>query len=153
VSNTENRGLYSAPITFPNAQISELIRDPDDLLAMEPEELAPLVLRDVIAQLRSDLGNAPHIVSERGKTMLTSEQSEAYKYLRLLPRQSRHPAITVSTFALFARGHYDTVVFEAFRAVEIAVRDASGLPQDMVGTHLMRRHSIKTGAHLGTSRK
>jgi uncharacterized protein (TIGR02391 family) len=172
--------------------ISQLIPDPNDLLAMEPEELAPLVLRDVLTRLRSDDGNAPHIkrgnyfteestpangypdrqrqrvdealmaawmwleregfflpaphlqdrdwviVSERGKAMLNSEQSETYKYLRLLPRESLHPAIAVSTFALFARGHYDTVVFEAFRAVEVAVREASGLPQEMVGVALMR---------------
>ena len=172
--------------------ISELIPDADHLLAMEPEELAPLLLRDVLPHMRSDSGNVPHIkrgnyfldqrtpandypaqqrqrvnealtaawmwleregfllpapherdrdwviVSERGKAMLNSEQSETYKYLRLLPRESLHPAISVSTFALFARGHYHTVVFEAFRAVEVAVREAGGLPQDMVGVQLMR---------------
>ena len=173
--------------------ISQLIPDPNDLVAMEPEELAPLVLRDVLTHMRSDNGNARHIkrgnyftqestpangypdqqrqrvnealmaawmwleregfflpaphaqdrdwviVSERGKAMLNSEQSETYKYLRLLPRESLHPAISVSTFALFARGHYDTVVFEAFRAVEVAVREAGGLPQDMVGVQLIEK--------------
>jgi hypothetical protein len=173
--------------------ISQLIPDPNDLFAMEPEELAPLVLRDALPHMRSDFGNAPSlkrgnyfnaimrpaagypfeiqprvsealmaawmwleregfllpapheqdrdwvIVSERGKAMLNSEQSQTYKYLRLLPRESLHPAIAVSTFALFARGHYDSVVFEAFRAVEVAVREASGLPQDMLGVGLMRK--------------
>jgi hypothetical protein len=78
-------------------------------------------------------------LSASGKSMLTSESFDAYKYRKLLPWQSSHPAITASTFALFARGHYDTVVFEAFRAVEIAVRDASGSPQDLVGVALMRK--------------
>ncbi|HWO39120.1 MAG TPA: TIGR02391 family protein, partial [Candidatus Acidoferrum sp.] len=55
------------------------------------------------------------------------------------PRKALHPAIASSTFALFIRGHYDTVVFEAFRAVEVAVRQATGLPQDLVGSNLMRR--------------
>jgi uncharacterized protein (TIGR02391 family) len=41
--------------------------------------------------------------------------------------------------SLFLRGHYDTVVFEAFRAVEVAVRDAAGLPPTVVGTDLMRK--------------
>src|SRR5579864_844926 len=37
------------------------------------------------------------------------------------------------------RGHYDTVVFEAFRVVEVAVRDSCGFPPTMLGTDLMRK--------------
>jgi len=61
------------------------------------------------------------------------------------PRKTLHPAIASNTFALFLRGHYDTVVFEVFRAVEIAVRDAANLPPTLIGTSLMRK-AFATGS-------
>jgi uncharacterized protein (TIGR02391 family) len=39
----------------------------------------------------------------------------------------------------FARGEYDTAVFEAFKEVEIAVRSSTGLTDADYGTDLMRR--------------
>jgi uncharacterized protein (TIGR02391 family) len=79
------------------------------------------------------------IVSERGRTLLSKENFDAYKYGLLFPRKTLHPDIASNTFALFIRGHYDTVVFEAFRAVEISVRHAARLPQTSIGTDLMRK--------------
>ena len=35
------------------------------------------------------------------------------------------------------RGDYDTAVFQAFKAVEVAVREAGGFPPDLVGYDLM----------------
>jgi uncharacterized protein (TIGR02391 family) len=36
------------------------------------------------------------------------------------------------------RGEYDVAVFEAMKAVEVAVRDASGFGADLLGKDLMR---------------
>jgi uncharacterized protein (TIGR02391 family) len=91
-------------------------------------------------------------VSHRGRSMVSKENFEAYRYGQLLPRKQLHPAIASSAFALFIRGHYDTVVFEAFRAVEVAVRDAAALPQDVVGAPLMRMAFAKgTGPLANTA--
>ncbi len=83
------------------------------------------------------------IVSQRGRSLTSKENFDAYRYSQLLPRRLLHPSIASSTFALFIRGHYDTVVFEAFRAVEVAVRAATGLPPDLVGVTLMRKAFTK----------
>src|SRR6202158_4540184 len=91
-------------------------------------------------------------VSRRGRALLSKENFEAYKHSSLFPRTTLIPSIATNTFALFLRGHYDTVVFEAFRAVEAAVRDASGLPQTLVGTDLMRKaFAENTGPLTDTS--
>jgi len=50
-----------------------------------------------------------------------------------------HPTVEVRVSAHFLRGVYDTSVFEAFREVEVAVRDAAGLAMTDVGVDLMRR--------------
>ena len=58
---------------------------------------------------------------------------------RRLPKDALHPTIREDVWALYHRGKYDTAVFEAMKAVEVAVREASGLSQKDVGTNLMRK--------------
>jgi uncharacterized protein (TIGR02391 family) len=174
--------------------IHELIPDPEILISMEPEELAPVLLQYICSgsayaagtpQQALKRGNVFSVgaspgngypqqykdrvnealtgawfwleregllltpagqhdrdwvyVTSRGRSLLLKENFDAYRHSMLFPRRTLHPAIAASTLALFVRGHYDTVVFEAFRAVEVAVRDAARLPQSVIGTDLMRK--------------
>ena len=52
----------------------------------------------------------------------------------------------------FIRGKYDTAVFEAFREVEIAVREAGGFEPDDIGMTLMRKAFDVDGGPLTRSR-
>ena len=47
-------------------------------------------------------------------------------------------AIRDDVWALFHRGRYDTAVFEAMKAVEVAVREAAKFGDDRYGTQMMR---------------
>jgi uncharacterized protein (TIGR02391 family) len=58
---------------------------------------------------------------------------------RTLPKQSLHPTIREDVWSLFVRGKFPAAVFEAMKAVEVAVREAAGLEARDVGTHLMRK--------------
>jgi len=49
-----------------------------------------------------------------------------------------HPTIREDVWALYHRGKYDTAVFEAMKAVEVAVREAAGLAAKDIGYSLMR---------------
>jgi hypothetical protein len=55
-------------------------------------------------------------ISERGKRLASEEDFAAYRHAALLSNRTLHASLASNTFALFLRGHYDTVVFEAFRA-------------------------------------
>jgi uncharacterized protein (TIGR02391 family) len=46
---------------------------------------------------------------------------------QLLPEFMLHPTIRKSSFDIFNAGHYEAAVFEAFKQLEIAIRDAAGL--------------------------
>lgn len=50
-----------------------------------------------------------------------------------------HPAIREDVWPLYHRGKYDTAVFEAMKAVEVAVRAAATLTAADIGTKLMRK--------------
>lgn len=55
-----------------------------------------------------------------------------------IPKAVLHARIREDVWALFHRGKFDTAVFEAMKAVEVAVREASGCPASKLGVTLMR---------------
>ena len=57
---------------------------------------------------------------------------------RLLPAEMLHPELHPVCLPLFRQGHFDTAAFQAFKALEVAVRDAAGLGDGLVGVHLVR---------------
>lgn len=57
----------------------------------------------------------------------------------LVPSLLFHPLIIKKAYPALRREEFDTAVFGAFKAVEVRVRELSGLPADVVGTALMRR--------------
>lgn len=57
---------------------------------------------------------------------------------RQLPKDILHPLIREDVWALYHRGKYDLAVFAAMKAVEVRVREASGMPTELVGVKLMR---------------
>lgn len=57
----------------------------------------------------------------------------------LLPVSFLHPQLLVSARPLFLQSRFDTAVFEAFKALEVAIRTSSGLGHDLVGVQLASR--------------
>jgi len=57
----------------------------------------------------------------------------------LLPRETLHSRIADLVWFAFMRGEFDGAVFHAMKAVEVSVRQASGLPDSLIGVALMRK--------------
>jgi uncharacterized protein Ymh len=69
---------------------------------------------------------------------------EAFRKGRILPDDLLPAIFLQKVVPLFRRGDYDVAVFQAFKEVEVAVRDAAngkgaGYPDSEVGTALMRK--------------
>lgn len=58
---------------------------------------------------------------------------------RRVPKDALNPAIREDVWSLYHRGKYDTAVFEAMKAVEVAVRKAAKLTDKDLGVPLMRK--------------
>lgn len=84
-------------------------------------------------------GDDWQFVTRRGKQVASAESFADFRKASLLPRELLHPALAVSAWRNFIRGNYDTAVFEAFKAVEEAVREAGGFSARDIGTDLMRQ--------------
>jgi uncharacterized protein (TIGR02391 family) len=55
------------------------------------------------------------------------------------PKDLLHPTLVSKAWPIFLSGDYDTAVFQAFKEVEIAVRDAGGYSNSDYGKDLMRK--------------
>ena len=80
-----------------------------------------------------------YFISSRGEKIQTSEDLATYRKANLLPKRQLHPIIAQKVWSIFLQGDYDTVVFQAFKQVEVAVRKVGGYAETDYGTDLMRK--------------
>jgi uncharacterized protein (TIGR02391 family) len=79
-----------------------------------------------------------YFLSRRAQRLKTHEDFDAYRKASLLPRGQLHPLIASEVYPAFLRGKYDTAIFEAFREVEVVVREAGKFGPNNYGPDLMR---------------
>lgn len=167
--------------------INKLLPDPEVVLALEPEELAGVLIEYLNASEGTNNGqlnrynfSLPHTVegyprqcqdrirralmeawvwleregliapkpgedggwvfiTRRGKRLQKAVDLEAYRRSDMLPRKILHPLLAQKVWATFLRGDYDTSVFQAFKEVEVQVRETGGYPPEELGVPLMRK--------------
>ena len=78
-----------------------------------------------------------YFVTRRGRRIQTPEALESYRKANLLPKAQLHPVIAQKVWSIFLQGDYDTAVFQAFKQVEVAVREAGGYTKKDYGVVLM----------------
>ena len=88
------------------------------------------------------------VLSRKATALCRLDHSSRSRSSRRIPRDSLHPSIREDVWLLFHRGKFDTAVFEAMKAVEIAVRKAAQLPNKDIGVSLMRKAFDKNNGPL-----
>jgi uncharacterized protein (TIGR02391 family) len=74
----------------------------------------------------------------KGREAADQTRFEEIKVRQTLHREMLHPVLQGSVYDAFAAGHYDAAILDAFKLVEDAVRNASGLGGRLIGVQLMR---------------
>jgi hypothetical protein len=95
-----------------------------------------------------DIQNGWGLLSRRARKIATEAEFADYKNARLFPKEVLHPRIADRVWGAFMRGEYDGAMFQAMKAVEVALREASGLGADLVGVKLMRPASLPENGPL-----
>ena len=60
---------------------------------------------------------------KRGQQVKGRQDLDSFRRSNILPKKSLHPVIAATVWSNFILGKYETAVFEAFKEVEIAVRE------------------------------
>ena len=87
----------------------------------------------------STYSTTTYFVTRRGKEIETLDDFKDYRKADLLQKHHLHPIIAEKVWSIFAQGSYDTAVLEAFKQVEIAVREAGGYTKADYGHKLMTK--------------
>ncbi len=88
---------------------------------------------------QNNAGGGWKILSRRAKKFESEEDFRHFIIARRLNRDLLHPEIAEEVWLSFIRGRFAAAIFEAFRAVEIAVREAAGFPDSDHGGPMIRR--------------
>jgi uncharacterized protein (TIGR02391 family) len=82
--------------------------------------------------------NGFRYLSRRARQFASEADFADYRIARLIPREILNARIADPVWRAMMRGEYDVAVFQAMKAVEVAVRETSGLGDGLVGVKLMR---------------
>jgi hypothetical protein len=82
--------------------------------------------------------NGFRVLSRRAKRFESEAEFASYAVARMLPRETLHPKIADKVWMAFMRSEYDVAAFQAMKAVEVSVREAAGLGNNLIGVSLMR---------------
>jgi hypothetical protein len=86
------------------------------------------------------------VLSRKAEALTASADVKQFAKSRHLRREILNPRIADKIWSAFIRAEYDVAVFQAMKAVEVAVREASGFGADELGVTLMRKaFHIDTG--------
>jgi len=96
-------------------------------------EHAGLIMRD------PDQSESHRSLTRRGQKLQNRTLVAQYRDATILPLGLVHPEILDKSHAAFMRGDHDIAVLAAFKAVEVAVREACGFQSGEIGIPLMRR--------------
>lgn len=80
-----------------------------------------------------------YFITKRGEKILEGQNFETYRKSHLLPSDNLDPILVRKVKPSFIRGDYDAAVFQAFKEVEIRVRDKAGFTNREIGVDLMRK--------------
>lgn len=94
-----------------------------------------------------------HFITRRGKKLKTRIDIAAYVNSVILPRRLLHPTIAAACWSAFLRGDYDTSVFQAFKELEVRIREAGGYPAEEVGVKLARKAFAEANGPLSDMSK
>ncbi len=83
-------------------------------------------------------------LTRRAQALKTRTDVEQFRRGRILPVELLQPTLAEKVWPLFLRGDHDVAVFQAFKEVEVATRNAAnakgaGYPDDLLGIALMRK--------------
>jgi uncharacterized protein (TIGR02391 family) len=99
------------------------------------------VLKEYLMQNPDQHNQDLFVITSKGEALLMRPEQGGLPsdtVTRMLPREVLHPKISDKPWSAFMRGEFDVAVFLAMKAVEVSVREASGLGESLIGVKLMR---------------
>jgi len=86
-----------------------------------------------------DEGEEIYFPTKKGFHFPEAEFKKVVKSWTILPESYIHPEVMDKSFELLAKRQFESAVLQAFKCVEIAIREKAGLSKDDFGIKLIRK--------------
>ncbi len=83
-------------------------------------------------------GTSHRVLSRRARRFASEAEFARYAVARMLPRDAMNARIADKIWMAFMRGEFDVAAFQAMKAVEVSVREAAALGNNLIGVALVR---------------
>jgi uncharacterized protein (TIGR02391 family) len=135
----ENSGLLSRYNFHLNNTVSKYPREYHDrLLKVLMEGWIWLEREGFLAPKPGESGDW-RFITRRGKLAKNREGLKSFIDSNILPRNFLHPQIANKVWPAFLRREFDTAVFQAFKEVEVKIREKSHCGDSEIGVPLVRK--------------
>jgi uncharacterized protein (TIGR02391 family) len=84
-------------------------------------------------------GGDLRVLSRKARSLGRSQKTRRTSISHRLPKETLHFDIRADVWSLYQQERYETAIFEAMKAVEVAVREAAKLKPADIGVALMRK--------------
>lgn len=130
--------LHPTTFTHPDTIGNYTVGDRQQIEYAMMEAWSWLIQEGLIAPKPGDTSGW-HFLTRRGKKIKNRDDLSAYRNAVILPRKLLHPAIEKVCWPSFLRGDYDTAVFQAFKELEVSIREAGKFRAEDYGVELARK--------------
>ena len=86
-----------------------------------------------------DDGEEVYYPTKKGFQFLESEFRKVINKWTLLPSSYVHPDVMDKSFELLTKGQFESAILQAFKCIEIKIREKTGYSDDEVGTKMIRK--------------
>jgi uncharacterized protein (TIGR02391 family) len=97
-----------------------------------------LIAQGLLVSAPNAASTPAYLLSRRAGKFADETEFRRFAAARMLQKETLHPRIATDVWIEFMRGKFDIAVLLAMKAVEVVVRESSGLPSNLVGVKLMR---------------
>ena len=115
------------------------------------EALSWLKTHGLIASSPESPVSGYFFVTRMGREVGSGKSLAAFRKAGELPKERMHLSIAERCHAQYIRGEFDSAVFEAYKTLEVKVREAAKLPQSLLRTALARRAPEEIRLHRACS--
>ena len=93
----------------------------------------------LVPDLTQPLQSGWMVLSRKGKEFKADQDLDLIRLREVLPRSLLHPEVKKACLDIFNAGRFEAAVFEAFKLVEIAVREGAKYKETDYGTDMVAR--------------
>jgi uncharacterized protein (TIGR02391 family) len=101
------------------------------------EEAWSVLVREGMLALELDHNHGHYLITRKAAKVKTRTDFSAFRLARQFPKEIIHPTLLADIYPSFLRGQYEAAIFQAFKLIEVRVRDACPEFNTRIGVDLM----------------